>query len=77
MFYDKSQISSTELYSPDFLCSEKALRQTASWHFIMTDGKWSTTTLFDYKTDKILQNIVRLRGLIPLSILISDRLCYS
>ena len=52
MFYDKSQISSTELYSPDFLCSEKALRRTASWHFIMTDGKWSTTTLFDYKTDK-------------------------
>jgi hypothetical protein len=52
MFYDKSQISGTELYSPDFLCSEKALKQTASWHFIMTDGKWSTTTLFDYKTDK-------------------------
>ena len=52
MFYDKSQISGTELYSPDFLCSEKALRETASWHFIMKDGKWTTTTLFDYKTDK-------------------------
>jgi hypothetical protein len=52
MFYDKSQISGTELYSPDFLCSEKALKQTASWHFIMTDGKWRTSTLFDYKTDK-------------------------
>lgn len=52
MFYDKSQISSTELYSPDFLCSEKALKETASWHFIMKDGKWNTTTLFDYKTDK-------------------------
>lgn len=52
MFYDKSQISSTDLYSPDFLCSEKALKESASWHFIMTDGKWNTTTLFDYKTDK-------------------------
>lgn len=52
MFYDKSQISSTDLYSPDFLCSEKALRESASWHFIMTNGKWNTTTLFDYKTDK-------------------------
>lgn len=52
MFYDKSQISSAELYSPDFLCSEKALKESASWHFIMTDGKWTTTTLFDYKTDK-------------------------
>lgn len=52
MFYDKSQISSTDLYSPDFLCSERALKESASWHFIMTDGKWNTTTLFDYKTDK-------------------------
>ncbi|HKT52580.1 MAG TPA: hypothetical protein VJV96_19915 [Candidatus Angelobacter sp.] len=52
MFYDKSQISSTDLYSPDFLCSERALKESASWHFIMTDGKWRTTTLFDYKTDK-------------------------
>lgn len=52
MFYDKAQISSTELYAPDFLCSEKATKASASWHFIMTDGKWSTTTLFDYKTDK-------------------------
>lgn len=52
MFYDKSQISSTGLYSPDFLCSEKAFKSSASWHFILTDGKWQTTTLFDYKTDK-------------------------
>lgn len=52
MFYDKSQISGQELYSPDFLCSAKAQTKTATWHFILTDGKWSTTTLFDYKTDK-------------------------
>ncbi len=52
MFYDKSQVSGTELYSPDFLCSDKALKSTASWHFILTDGKWTTTTLFDYKTEK-------------------------
>jgi hypothetical protein len=52
MFYDKSQISNQELYTPDFLCSDKALKRTASWHFIMDHGKWSTSTLFDYKTDK-------------------------
>jgi hypothetical protein len=52
MFYDKSQVSATELYSPDFLCSDKALKTSASWHFILTDGKWTTTTLFDYKTEK-------------------------
>lgn len=52
MFYDKSQISDKELYSPDFLCSDKALKGTASWHFIRASGKWSTSTLFDYKTDR-------------------------
>lgn len=52
MFYDKSQISDKELYSPEFLCSEKALQGTASWHFVLADGKWSTTTLFDYKTER-------------------------
>ena len=52
MFYDKTQISSSELYSPDFLCSDKALKQTASWHFILENGKWTTTTLFDYKTER-------------------------
>ena len=52
MFYDKSQISSQELYSPDFACSDKALKHTASWHFIRVDGKWTSTTLFDYKMDK-------------------------
>jgi hypothetical protein len=52
MFYDKSQISETELYSPDFLCSDKALKGTASWHFILANGKWSTSTLFDYKTER-------------------------
>jgi hypothetical protein len=52
MFYDKSQISDKELYSPDFLCSDKALKGTASWHFILANGKWSTSTLFDYKTER-------------------------
>jgi hypothetical protein len=52
MFYDKTRISSSELYSPDFLCSDKALKQTASWHFILENGKWTTTTLFDYKTER-------------------------
>ena len=52
MFYDKTKISSTELYSPDFLCSDKARQQTASWHFILENGKWTTTTLFDYKTER-------------------------
>jgi len=56
MFYDKSQISDQELYSPDFLCSAKAQTKTATWHFILTDGKWSTTTVFDYKTDKPCSN---------------------
>lgn len=51
MFYDKSQISDAELYSPDFLCSDKALKGTASWHFILANGKWTTSTLFDYKTE--------------------------
>ena len=49
MFYDKSQVSNDELYSPDFLCSDKALKATASWHFILDNEKWITTTLFDYK----------------------------
>jgi len=52
MFYDKSQISGQELYSPDFLCTDKALKATASWHFILANGKWSTSTLFDYKTER-------------------------
>jgi hypothetical protein len=52
MFYDKSQISDKELYSPDFLCSDKALKGTASWHFILANGKWSTSTLFDYKIER-------------------------
>jgi hypothetical protein len=52
MFYDKSQVSDTELYSPDFLCSDKALHGTASWHFVQANGKWTTTTLFDYKVEK-------------------------
>lgn len=52
MFYDKSQVSDQELYSPDFLCSDKALKGTASWHFILANGKWSTSTLFDYKMER-------------------------
>ena len=52
MFYDKSKISSSELYSPDFLCTDKALKQTASWHFVQVDGKWTSSTLFDYKMDR-------------------------
>lgn len=52
MFYDKSKISSGELYSPDFLCSDKALKQTASWHFVQVDGKWTSSTLFDYKMER-------------------------
>ncbi len=52
MFYDKSQISESELYSPDFPCSEKGLKGTTSWRFMRENGKWSTTTLFEYKTDR-------------------------
>lgn len=51
MFYDKSQVSEADLYSQDFLCSDKARRTTASWHFVLTNGKWTSTTLFDYKVD--------------------------
>lgn len=53
MFYDKSQISGQELYSPDFGCSDKALKHSASWHFMRVNGQWTTTTLFDYKMDKL------------------------
>lgn len=52
MFYDKSQISGQDLYSPDFLCSDKALKGTATWRFILANGKWSTSTLFEYKTER-------------------------
>jgi hypothetical protein len=52
MFYDKTQISGEELYSPEFLCTEKALKGTASWRFVLADGKWSTSTLFEYKTER-------------------------
>jgi hypothetical protein len=52
MFYDKSQVSYNDLYSQDFLCSDKARQGTASWHFVKIDGKWTTTTLFDYKVEK-------------------------
>lgn len=51
MFYDRSQISDHELYSPDFRCTDKALKRSASWHFIRADGKWTTSTLFDFQTD--------------------------
>ena len=52
MFYDKSQISSQELYSPAFTCSDKARKHSASWHFMRVNGQWTSTTLFDYKMDK-------------------------
>jgi hypothetical protein len=52
MFYDKSQISDKDLYSTEFLCSDKGLKGTASWHFILADGKWTTSTLFDYKVER-------------------------
>ncbi|HET7872090.1 MAG TPA: hypothetical protein VFL42_06225, partial [Terriglobales bacterium] len=52
MFYDKSQISQSELYSPDLLCSDKGLRSTATWRFILANGKWTTSTLFEYKTER-------------------------
>lgn len=52
MFYDKSKLSSGELYSPDFLCSDKGMKQTASWHFLNVNGKWTSSTLFDYKMDR-------------------------
>ena len=52
MFYDKSQISSQELYSPNFACSDKAMKRSASWHFMRVNSQWTTTTLFDYKMDK-------------------------
>ena len=52
MFYDKSQVSDKELYSTDFFCSDKALQGTASWHFILANGRWSTSTLFDYKIER-------------------------
>jgi hypothetical protein len=52
MFYDKSQVSDEQVYKQDFLCSDKALKETAAWHFVLTDGKWSTSTLFDYKIER-------------------------
>jgi hypothetical protein len=52
MFYDKSQISDAELYSPDFLCSDKGRKGTATWRFVLADGKWNTSTLFEYKTQR-------------------------
>jgi hypothetical protein len=55
MFYDKSQISDEELYSPDFLCTERARRASTTWRFIEADGKWSTSTLFEYKTERPCQ----------------------
>jgi hypothetical protein len=52
VFYDKRIIKEDQLYSQDFLCSDRGLKQTASWHFIFTDGKWSTSTAFDFKVDR-------------------------
>jgi len=52
VFYDKSKISETQLYSPDLICSEKTLKETASWHFILEKGKWTTSTVFDYKVPR-------------------------
>src|SRR5690349_303346 len=34
LFYDKSQISQAELYSPGFLCTEKGLKNAVCWRFI-------------------------------------------
>jgi hypothetical protein len=56
MFYDKSQISDAELYSPDLLCSDKGLKGTATWRFILANGKWNTSTLFEYKTQRECKN---------------------
>lgn len=51
LFYDKSQISESELYSPGFLCTEKGMKDAVSWRFIQAGGKWTTSTLFEYKTE--------------------------
>ena len=52
IFYDRRTIKEDQLYSTDFLCSERGQKETVSWHFIFTDGKWSTTTAFDYQVDR-------------------------
>ncbi len=52
MFYDKSQVSEAELYLPEFQCSDRALKGTVLWRFVETAGKWDTTTLFEYKTER-------------------------
>jgi len=52
MFYDRSQISDAELYTPGFLCTEKAMKGTVRWRFVLADGKWNSSTLFEYKTER-------------------------
>jgi len=36
----------------EFLLSDKALKGTASWHFVLANGKWSASTLIHYKIDR-------------------------
>jgi hypothetical protein len=55
IFYDKRVVNEQQLYTPDFLCSERGLKQTVTWHFIYSDGKWNSTTVFDYKVDRCRQ----------------------
>jgi hypothetical protein len=51
LFYDKLNISTQQLSSEEFLCSDDALKKIASWHFELSEGKWRSTTLFDYATE--------------------------
>jgi hypothetical protein len=52
MFYDKTRVSPEELYTPGFLCTDKGRRNTVTWRFIRPSGKWTTSTLFEYKTER-------------------------
>jgi hypothetical protein len=51
LFYDKQQVSEDMLRSAAFQCSDDALKEVASWHFDLINGKWSANTVFDYDTE--------------------------
>ncbi len=53
LFYDKSRVTEAQLLSEDYRCSPQAFKEVASWHFVMSNGKWSATTILDYKTEGI------------------------
>ena len=53
-FYDRSEISLSDLRSDDFLCKKDGWKKVAYWSFRIINGKWMAIgPVFEYATDSL------------------------